>query len=601
MGYSIGVILIVLQFPLSLTAAYRGFWYGNRCQVPRFGALDRSVLLFSPFTTEVRPMLDFLTHLLTKIPKVLTLHTPAKMEEEVVRRTAEIARVNETLRQNEERLRLAVAAGRMVSWDWEIPTDRVTLSHGWETLHGIPPGSFSGTFDAYLSDIHPEDRESVARSLRSAVDQGTEHHIEYRLVWPDGSIHWIEARGRVLHDESGKPVRMIGICIDIKERKQAEQSLCSLYAQVKEADRRKDEFLAMLAHELRNPLAPICSGLDLLSMQGLDGTVGVMREQLRHLVRLVDDLLDVSRIVRGRIQVRKDRVRLDQIIERSLYATRPLIESRGQALTVSMPSSETWLDADPVRMAQIVTNLLDNAARYSPVGGHIWLTVQREADRAVICVRDNGNGIDETLLPRVFDLFTQGERTLDRPQGGLGIGLTLVKNLVEMHGGTVEARSEGVGKGSEFTIRLPVATRSPEPETRESNGQPDLPHRVLIVEDNVAAAKMLAVVLKAMGNHEVQVAYDGETALQVAKTFHPDLVLLDIGLPGIDGYEVARRLREGPEGDRPLVAAVTGYGQEDDRRRAHEAGFDEHLLKPVGVDVMRGLFRHPKLAQKQAV
>ena len=504
------------------------------------------------------------------------------------------------LRENEERVRLAFEAGRMVSWEWEILTDRVTLSHGWETLHGIPAGSFSGTFDPYLSDIHPEDRESVLRSIATAVEQGGEHHAEYRIVWPDGSIHWVEARGRVLRDPSGKPLRMIGVCIDIQQRKQTEIENARLYAEAEEADRRKDEFLAMLAHELRNPLAPLRTGLDLLSLKGFDATVNMMREQLRYLVRLVDDLLDVSRILRGKIQVRKEQVRLDNIVQLSLDATRAIIQKHNHELTVSLPSSVVWLDADSVRMAQVIINLLDNAAKYTPRGGHIWLTAQQEGGQAVISVKDSGIGIDTALLPHIFELFTQGRRTLDRSQGGLGIGLTLVKNLVEMHGGTVEVRSEGTGKGSQFIIRLLVSSQYAERETQVPQEHAAQSRRVLIVEDNEAAAILLAAILKIIGNHKVQIASDGETGLKLAKEFHPEVVLLDIGLPGIDGYEVAKRLRAEPGGDRTLVAAVTGYGLEEDRHRSREAGFDEHLLKPVALEVMQELFQHPKLVQMAA-
>jgi CheY-like chemotaxis protein/anti-sigma regulatory factor (Ser/Thr protein kinase) len=297
--------------------------------------------------------------------------------------------------------------------------------------------------------------------------------------------------------------------------------------------------------------------------------------------------------------VRKEPVRLNDIVERSLDAGRPHIEARNQELTVSTPSSVIWLDADPVRLSQVITNLLSNAAKYTEKGGHIWLTVQLQGDQVMICVRDNGIGMDKALLPHVFDLFTQGERTLDRSQGGLGIGLTIVKNLVAMQGGTVEARSEGIGRGSEFTIRMPVSAKRPEQDLPDAGPKTDLPRRVLIVEDNAGAAKILACVLKKLGNHDVQIAYDGENGLKLAKAFHPELVLLDIGLPGIDGYEVAKRLRQEPDGNRLLVAAVTGYGQEEDRRRSKLAGFDEHLLKPIALDDMRGLLHHPKLEHRQ--
>ena len=469
-----------------------------------------------------------------------------------------MSKANEELREQEERIRLAFEAARMVSWDWEIQSERVILSHGWETLHGIPSGSFAGTFGAYLSDIHPEDREAVLGSIGKAVEQRTEHHAEYRIMWPDGSVHRVEARGRVLCDSSGKPERMIGICMDIQRRKQIETENARLYAEVKDADRRKDEFLAMLAHELRNPLAPIRTGLDLLAMKGSDGTVELMREQLRYLVRLVDDLLDVSRILRGRIQVRKEKVRLGDIVQLSLDATRSQIEKQKHELTVSLPSSAIWLDADSVRMAQVIINLLNNAAKYTPRGGHIRLTAKQENGQAIISVEDNGMGIDTALLPHIFELFTQGKQSLDRSVGGLGIGLTLVKNLVEMHGGIVEAHSEGSGKGSQFVIRMPIPCQLPEENTLGPQAQVVLSRRVLIVEDNPAAASMLAAMLKIIGQHKVQVAGDGETGLKLAKEFHPEVVLLDIGLPGIDGYEVAKRLREEPEGNCPLAGC--GHG-----------------------------------------
>lgn len=474
-------------------------------------------------------------------------------------------------------------------WEWDIPTNRVRWSSGLESLHGIPPGSFPGTFEAFGSYICEEDREGVLRSLKEAVKQGKEHHVEYRLRWPDGSLHWVESRGRLIHDLSDQPVQIIGVRMDISARKRTEQAL-------READRRKDEFLAMLAHELRNPLAPIRSGLDLLAMGGVErDTVALMQEQLSHVVRLVDDLLDMARIMQGKIPLHKETVPLHLVVQRSLDSVAPLVEAQHHELTISLPPSPLWLEADPVRLAQIMTNLLNNAVKYTPNGGHIWLTVRQEGEQVVISVRDSGIGIDAELLPRVFDLFTQAHRSLDRSQGGLGVGLTLVRNLVEMHGGTVEAHSEGQGKGSEFIVRLPVSTQPHQPREQPSQPAAITPRRILIVEDNAAAAKMLALVLARTAAHEIRVAHDGESGLEMARAFQPELVLLDIGLPRMDGYEVAKRLRGEPRGDKMLIVALSGYGQEEDRRRSIEAGFDEHLLKPSSLEMLQTLFSHPKL------
>jgi len=383
---------------------------------------------------------------------------------------------------------------------------------------------------------------------------------------------------------------------EIAERKRAEDEVRKLNDQLRDADRRKDEFLAMLAHELRNPLAPIRSGLELLAMRGEKSEiVPLMQDQVSHLVRLVDDLLHVSRLLCGKVELRRELVRIDKVVEQAIATARPSIDAHQHGLAVSLPAEPIWLDADPVRLVEVVENLLHNAAKYTPTGGKISLTVERHADEAVVRVIDTGVGIEPDLLPRVFELFVQGHRPIDRSQGGLGIGLTLVHNLVEMHGGTVEARSGGAGRGAEFIVRLPARPAGEKENQASQEPDPTRPHRVLIVEDHPVAARMLALALREAGNHEVEIVDDGYAALETAKTFRPELVLLDIGLPGINGYEVAMRLREMPDGDKFLIVAVTGYGQEEDRRRSQEAGFDEHLLKPVALDVLKKLFRHPKL------
>jgi two-component system CheB/CheR fusion protein len=397
----------------------------------------------------------------------------------------------------------------------------------------------------------------------------------------------------------------VGILRDISQRKRAEETLKLLYAEVKDADHRKDEFLAMLAHELRNPLAPIRSGLDLLEMDGVDAPTAawarnMMKQQVQHLVRLVDDLLDVSRIMRGKVQVRKEPVTLADVVNRGVETARPLITAQGHQLSVDLPAEPVWIEADPVRMTQVVANLLNNAAKYNDKPGHVWVSAEARAGTAVIRVRDDGVGIEKDLLARVFDLFTQAERSVARSQGGLGIGLTLVRSLVEMHGGSVEARSEGLGHGSEFTVRLPALAAAPAPPAaappRESaSSEPGPQHRILVVDDNVAAAKILSEIA-GRWHHDVRIAYTGESALEMAHTYLPNVILLDIGLPGISGYEVAQRLRREPQFTHVVMVAVTGYGQEEDRRRSREAGFDHHLVKPVAPEVLHDLLSVPALA-----
>ncbi|MFN7134382.1 MAG: ATP-binding protein, partial [Myxococcales bacterium] len=370
-----------------------------------------------------------------------------------------------------------------------------------------------------------------------------------------------------------------------------------LYDELREADRRKDEFLAMLAHELRNPLAPIKSGLDLLRLEfGESEVVEVMSEQVGHVVRLVDDLLDVSRILRGKVELKKGPTDVAAVARRAAEAVRPRAEAHRQRLVVSVPEEPLRLEADPVRLTQVVTNLLHNASKYTDDGEEIRLSVSREGGEAVVTVADTGIGIAAELLSRVFDLFTQADQALDRSQGGLGIGLTVVKSLVEMHGGRVAAASEGAGRGSTFTVRLPIVESSAE-AARADAGPGAGRRRVLVVDDNVPAATLLGRLLGKLGGHEVRLAHDGAAAVAEAESFRPDLILLDIGLPKMDGYEVARRLRGRPELDGALLVALTGYGTAEDRRRSLEAGFDDHLVKPPDVEMLRRVLAHPKVAR----
>jgi PAS domain S-box-containing protein len=363
------------------------------------------------------------------------------------------------------------------------------------------------------------------------------------------------------------------------------------------ADQRKDEFLAMLAHELRNPLAPIRNAVQVLKLVGpADANQQWAREvierQVQHLARLVDDLLDVSRFTQGKVKIACEPLDLATIIQRAVEASRPLIDARHHQLSVALPPEPVRLEGDLTRLVQVVGNLLNNAAKYTDEGGSIHLEATREGAEAVIRVRDNGMGLPADLLPHVFDLFTQADRSLDRSQGGLGIGLTLVRQLIRLHGGRVEARSEGPGRGSEFIVRLPAEAEAAAADAQESAGEGDRPAasglKILLVEDSVDSAEMMAFILQ-LGGHDVRIAHDGPAALEAARAFQPEVVLCDIGLPGMNGYEVATRLREQPAFQRTPLIALTGYGQDEARSRSREAGFDVHLVKPVEPDALEAL------------
>jgi PAS domain S-box-containing protein len=495
--------------------------------------------------------------------------------------------------------------------------------------HGVLQAITEGTTDAiFVKDldgrylmINPAGAQLLGKTVEEVVGK------DDRDLFSDGSAAEIRARDRAImiqgntatfeevgtaagvsrtylstkgpyRNEEGSIIGLIGISRDITERMRADEERRELLEREKElraaadeANRQKDEFLSLLGHELRNPLAPIRNGLEILQLDRSERTVKTVLElmgrQVHHLTRLVDDLLDVSRITSGRIELRPEPGDLRAILERAVQASRPLLDARDHVILLSLSEEPLPILADATRLDQVFVNLLNNAAKYTDPGGRIELEAEGKGCEAVIRLRDNGRGIAPDILPRIFDLFTQADRSLARSEGGLGVGLALVRRLVEMHGGTVEATSAGEGEGSEFVVRLPLFAVADRIEGSRFRSEPAMQAlRMLVVEDHADAARSLALLLQLLG-HEVEVVADGPQALEAVERSPPAVVLLDIGLPGMDGYEVARRLRA--RGSKALLVSLTGYGREADKARSREAGFDHHLVKPVDPETLRKL------------
>jgi PAS domain S-box-containing protein len=433
--------------------------------------------------------------------------------------------------------------------------------------------------------IIPPERQDEERAILERLRRGERvEHFETVRVAKDGRRIDISLTVSPLFDEDGQVTGASKIARDITERKQSEMML-------RAADRRKDEFLALLAHELRNPLAPLRHGLQVLRLAGGDAGIvtdvrTMMDRQLEHMVRLIDDLLDISRIGQNKIELKRARVPLAAVINSAVETARPVIEAEGHELSISLPSEPLFLDADLTRLAQVFSNLLSNSAKYTRPGGKIWLTVERKGKDAIVAVRDNGIGIPADALQRVFEMFCQIDRSIERATGGLGIGLALVKGLVEMHGGTVVADSDGLGRGSTFTVRLPTLAAIPEPASAAlalavppivGNGR-----RILVADDNRDSAVTLAKLLQLLSN-DVRTVHDGVEAVEQAEEFRPEVILMDVGMPGMNGYDATRRIREQPWGRTAIILALTGWGQEGDRIQSREAGCDGHLVKPVSL------------------
>ncbi|NEX63948.1 PAS domain S-box protein [Noviherbaspirillum galbum] len=483
------------------------------------------------------------------------------------------------LRLSEEKLLEGLDAGRMVVWEWDLRSDDIDYSPNAASILGYT----AGNFHEQSRHFHPEDAPLLLDAIHQARETRGQFRILNRRIRPDnGALIWLETLGKVICDEQGQPVAIRGLNIDVTERVKAE-------SEIKEASRRKDEFLAMLAHELRNPLAPIAMATQLMRMQQLDGArkeqaVDIIDRQVKHMTELVDDLLDVSRVTRGLVELDRDTVDLKAVVAHAVEQVRPLIDSRHHALTVRMLGENVHVHGDHTRLVQVIVNLLSNAAKYTPQHGEINLQVDVSESQARIRVTDNGCGIDAALMPYLFDLFTQAERTPDRSQGGLGIGLALVKSMVQLHGGQVKAESAGRNRGSTFIVLLPLIPVEPPADRNDLPMTPDAGERlrILIVDDNRDAGESLGTLLSALG-HDVKVCEDGASALALAGSHRPRLCILDIGLPDMTGYELASRLRKNAALPGMECVALTGYGQSHDRALTKAAGFRHHFVKPVDV------------------
>lgn len=462
-----------------------------------------------------------------------------------------------------------------------------------------------GAESAVLGDPEGAPPFAVDAYLRNqGIVNGVVVRIPGRGNRPFGLLGvYTRAPRRFTQDEHQYIQALADIIGTAAERKHLDAELRLRVGELAEADRRKDEFLAMLAHELRNPLAPVRNAVQILQATYTHDPVvtrlaEMLNRQVGHMVHMVDDLLDVSRFTRGKVELRKESLVLADAVARAVETARPLIDARRHTIEVSVSAEPIHLDADPTRLTQILGNLLNNAAKYTEDGGRIWLTANREDGEAVVRVRDTGIGLTPEMLLRAFDLFRQESRTLDRTQGGLGIGLTLVRSLVELHGGTVRAFSDGPGLGSEFVVRLPTLPNDTKGTNEHNVPRPTVEpaRRILLVDDNVDSAESLAEVL-ALTGHKVWTAHDGPTALREVRAHLPEIILLDIGLPRMDGYEVARRIRQLPNSGNTTLIAMTGYGQEEDRRKSQEAGFDYHLVKPVDLNEVRQLLGSVPLSE----
>jgi PAS domain S-box-containing protein len=501
--------------------------------------------------------------------------------------SAELRASEERLRESERRFRMVADNIAQLAWTCDKLGNVTWYNQRWLDYTGLNHEAMEGW--EWSKVQHPDHLDRVVARVKRSAETGEPWEDTFPLRGKDSEYRWFLSRAVPIRDAAGNIIRWFGTNTDITEQRQAEAAL-------KEADHRKNEFLAMLAHELRNPLAPIHNAVQVLRLTGGNGEAvasasAMMERQVGQMVRLVDDLLDLSRISRGKIELRRVRVELASAVHHAVEAARPLVQSMEHDLTVILPPTPIYLHADPTRLAQVIGNLLNNACKFTNKGGHISLTVEQVDSQAIVRVRDPGIGIAADQLPRIFDMFMQIDTSLERSVSGLGLGLTLVKNLVEMHNGTVEVNSDGIGKGTEFVVRLPImagATKPSPPEPPTSESSRTTARRILVVDDNRDSAESLAMLLKLTKN-DTHTAYDGLEAVEAAATWKPDVILFDIGLPKLNGYEACRRIREQPWGRGMIMVALTGWCQQEDRQRSSEAGFDGHLVKPVDLAALTQL------------
>lgn len=490
----------------------------------------------------------------------------------------------------EERFRLSLESGNMGTWSVDPETGVTMMDKRFATLYGVTTeiAERGTSMDYFTRMIHPEDRDNVIEAVRRAMQDGTSYDIDYRTLPGTGNTVWVSAKGRMFTDAQTGKRRFAGIATDITSHKEANLAL-------QQADRRKDEFLAMLAHELRNPLAPIVSAAQMLSIVADNPTqvrhLGqIVARQAEHMNSLVTDLLDVSRVTGGLVKLVRERLDIRQVVDESIEQVMPFMDAKRHKLTLSSSVRSALVMGDRKRLVQVVTNLMQNAAKYTPEGGEISVSIDADGERLDVSIQDNGIGMDAELLPFIFDLFTQERRSPDRAQGGLGLGLALVKSLVALHNGQVHARSDGRERGSTFTISLPLIEALPHESAAEMH-TPSVPPRslkMLVVDDNVDAADLLAMFLETSG-HKVVVQYSSADALETAAVEKYDVFLLDIGLPDIDGNELARKLRASSQSAHATLIAVTGYGQEYDKESSIAAGFDYYLVKPANPKLLVNL------------
>ena len=523
----------------------------------------------------------------------------------------ERARVTHSLKESEYLFR--ALANSIANLAWMATPD------GWIYWYNDQWYAYTGTTPAEMEgwgweSVHdPSVLASAKAGWQHSIATGTPFEMVFPLRGADGEYRRFLTRVNPVRDSQGRVVHWFGTNTDVENERLATEANVLARNQVNElreaaeaANRAKDEFLAMLGHELRNPLAPIVTALHLMQLRGGDEAADerrIITRQVAHLTRLVDDLLDVSRIARGKVELKSEIVELSDVVAQAIEMASPLLEQRAHALTVEVPEHDLAVTGDLTRLSQVVANLLNNAAKYTSTGGRITIIGELHAGEAVLRVRDTGMGIAADVLPGIFDLFVQGRQTIDRSAGGLGLGLAIAKNLIERHGGSVSAFSGGAGHGSEFVVRLPhvaaaaqVDAAPPLPPARSSASSE--PRRILVVDDNEDGAEMLSIVLGQKG-HDTRTAYDAATALKLAEEFVPELAFLDIGLPAMDGYELAARLRRLPGLERIRLVALTGYGQESDRRKTRAAGFDHHLVKPVDFGLVDEVVGEPRPEYEQ--